>query len=554
MPICATYLRYSSEEQRATSIEDQLRRCRETAARLGLEIEDKHVYADAAITGKFEGLSKRAAFQRLRDDLGDRLIDVLIVDEISRLSRDIGDSMLFMQLVDRLAVRVVSADGIDTEQQNWKMTWVFKSLSAQQEIESTAWRITRGLVGQLERGYQIGPPPYGYLTSPELSAKGAPVGSKWRIHEVEAQVVREMYRRRVDGESCGSIAVDLEVRGVPPPGHNRRGGSRMWRPGTIHRIISNRIYRGVFVRFGSSATQHHARRRRMTIEEIPFERPEYRLVDDETWEQANAYRGTRNGDPRAAWGSRRRVLTGLLTCGSCGNLLSLRGDARSRVVCCPGCLLERTHGRSENWIGYTSERAAVRALDWALRCLLDEAVVAEFHARLRARIAEGPSGECRELEDRIAKDRVVESRLTRLLLDPDFCGDELTQGLREVRRRIRESTATLGRMQRESAGVTEAALQRQLAIDPRDLIPQIVGEHEDHMRHQTVLRRLVTEFAFIARPRRGMATFRITLEPGRLIASSSMTQTIDPGTLTFEVTVATTAKRPIMWETYGKRL
>ena len=46
---CALYARYSSDQQRAASIEDQFRVCREHAEREDWKIEN--MYRDAAISG-----------------------------------------------------------------------------------------------------------------------------------------------------------------------------------------------------------------------------------------------------------------------------------------------------------------------------------------------------------------------------------------------------------------------------------------------------------------------------------------------------------------------
>jgi site-specific DNA recombinase len=45
----AAYVRYSSALQDATSLDDQLRKCREAATRQGCTIPDHLVFSDAAI-------------------------------------------------------------------------------------------------------------------------------------------------------------------------------------------------------------------------------------------------------------------------------------------------------------------------------------------------------------------------------------------------------------------------------------------------------------------------------------------------------------------------
>jgi len=47
---CAVYARYSSDLQRESSIEDQIRRCREYALRQGCQVIEELVVADRAVS------------------------------------------------------------------------------------------------------------------------------------------------------------------------------------------------------------------------------------------------------------------------------------------------------------------------------------------------------------------------------------------------------------------------------------------------------------------------------------------------------------------------
>jgi DNA invertase Pin-like site-specific DNA recombinase len=46
---CAIYARFSSDRQSPTSISDQIRKCRDYAARQGWLVLDQHVYSDEVI-------------------------------------------------------------------------------------------------------------------------------------------------------------------------------------------------------------------------------------------------------------------------------------------------------------------------------------------------------------------------------------------------------------------------------------------------------------------------------------------------------------------------
>lgn len=65
---CAIYVRYSDDQQRATSLDDQMRRCKETALKNGISLEQVKIYQDVAITGKFEGEAKRKGLRQLLED------------------------------------------------------------------------------------------------------------------------------------------------------------------------------------------------------------------------------------------------------------------------------------------------------------------------------------------------------------------------------------------------------------------------------------------------------------------------------------------------------
>ena len=49
----AVYARFSSENQREQSIDDQIRVCREFAKRDGITILEEHVYCDEAQSGRY---------------------------------------------------------------------------------------------------------------------------------------------------------------------------------------------------------------------------------------------------------------------------------------------------------------------------------------------------------------------------------------------------------------------------------------------------------------------------------------------------------------------
>ena len=99
------YARYSSHSQRDESIEDQVRVCREAAAREGDEVV--RVYADRATSGT--STAGRAEFARMVADSATASWDRVYVYKTDRFARNRYDSAIYKARLKRNGVRVVSA-------------------------------------------------------------------------------------------------------------------------------------------------------------------------------------------------------------------------------------------------------------------------------------------------------------------------------------------------------------------------------------------------------------------------------------------------------------
>jgi DNA invertase Pin-like site-specific DNA recombinase len=80
-PRVALYARYSSDNQRDASIEDQLRQCRERAAREGWSVVDS--YSDRAISG---ASLIRSGIQELLADAQAGRFDMVLSEALDRIS------------------------------------------------------------------------------------------------------------------------------------------------------------------------------------------------------------------------------------------------------------------------------------------------------------------------------------------------------------------------------------------------------------------------------------------------------------------------------------
>ena len=100
----ALYSRYSSDQQRAASIEDQFRVCREHAEREGWKIGG--CYRDAAISG--DSVILRPAVQALLEDARRGVSDVVVAEALDRVSRDQVDVAVLYKHLRFAGVTVVT--------------------------------------------------------------------------------------------------------------------------------------------------------------------------------------------------------------------------------------------------------------------------------------------------------------------------------------------------------------------------------------------------------------------------------------------------------------
>lgn len=169
----AIYARYSCDKQNETSLQDQLRRCRELISNYGIHVDEEFIYTDSAVSATDKGDAHRDGYRQLQQDWKAGKFELLVVDEFSRLSRDaVEQAVLLKRLESSARVRLLTADGINTQDQDWQLRLGLQGLLAQHESRKLKFRVDRGMVGQLTRGYMIAAPGYGYDLAREFAYSG----------------------------------------------------------------------------------------------------------------------------------------------------------------------------------------------------------------------------------------------------------------------------------------------------------------------------------------------------------------------------------------------
>jgi len=355
---CGEYNRFSSDLQHPASIDDQQLACQRYADRQGWQILPEHVYVDEALSGM--GVDHRPAYRRLLAAVGatSKPFDVLLVDDLSRLSRDAAEMLRLARLLEYAQITLISvADGIETGTKLSKLTLSVKAIFNEQYLDDLRERVLRGMRGRFARGLHTGGRIYGYRSVPVVDPSGRVdaagqallLGMELVIDPDEARIVRQIFEWFAAGVSMRAIAHRLNDQAIAfPAASSRRGVKRKgWAQSAVRVILRNDKYRGqwIFGRrifFKDPISGRRRARQRPSNEWQISEHPDLRLIPDELWQAVHTRfahlgtvyrprrdRGRLNGRETGAPSSRTALFSGLLRCGECGgSLVVINGHPR----------------------------------------------------------------------------------------------------------------------------------------------------------------------------------------------------------------------------------
>lgn len=435
-----TYSRYSSDQQRESSISDQQRNIHQRAKAEGWDIVKD--YADAAESGSS---NQRKQYLAVIDAGVRGEYEVLMVDDLSRLTRDSLEQERVIRKLEFAKIRIISiADGYDSTSKSRKLQRGFKGMMNEMFLDDLAAKVHRGQTGQALLGRWNGGKPYGYrlrriVDDSKRDQYGEPlrIGTELVVDAAQSQIVLEMFARFVEGESCGAIASDLNARNVPSSGStwNRKvRRCEKWVSSAVRGMVANPLYTGRvrwnrrnFVR--NPETGSYVARVRPESEHIVVPNESLRIVSDQVFESACArLNRAKNEDTRLKHGGRKKfVLSGLLRCAVCGRSY-ITADARAYA--CGSFLSGGIHACS-NKMRVRRDSLEKLLLEPICNDLLDpDRVVArakKIMADMRHQGAPRSSNEIDELEARIKRLRV---RLRDG--DPDLTADELLAAIKSA--------------------------------------------------------------------------------------------------------------------------
>ncbi|WP_225782776.1 recombinase family protein [Xenophilus sp. Marseille-Q4582] len=382
MRVCL-YARFSTDNQNQNSIEDQLRAGRERAAREGWPIVAAH--SDEGISGSTPVTLRPGGKALMADVLAERF-DVLLVEGLDRITRDLAEQEAVVKRMEHRGIRIIgTADSYDSQASGRKVMRIARGLVNELFLDDLRKKTHRGLQGQFERGMAAGGRTYGY------SSETVPGGRRIVIDEAQAQHVRWIFEQVAAGATLRSIVYELNARGVPSPrGAGWAASALVGSPAMGDGLLNNEIYIGRVVWNRRQWLKDPDTGKRQAVprpraEWVVREQPDLRIITNELWDQTRPVQ-------RKKWSGNGRPTTtlfgGLLRCETCGGPVIAVSALRY------GCSAHKDKGPTAcaNSSTWTRKDVDYRLLAELREDLLSPSALAEVEEVVRRLLTEMDSG------------------------------------------------------------------------------------------------------------------------------------------------------------------
>lgn len=265
------------------------------------------LYADEGISGT--KIKNRKEFLRMMSDAERGLFDMVVVKDISRFARNTVDLLQNVRKLKALGIETQFLTANMTSMGNSEFVLTIFGALAQEESANTSKRVKFGKKMNAEKG-RVPNIVYGYDKT---------IGDYFNltINEEEAKVIRQIYKWYTEeGFGGAAIANKLNEKGIKTKRNCK------WSQNATCRILSNELYTGKIINGKQEVSDFLTgqRKEKDETEWIVVERPELRIIDDETFEKAqeilrsrhDAFNMTRERQ------SNKHLFSTLIKCKECG--------------------------------------------------------------------------------------------------------------------------------------------------------------------------------------------------------------------------------------------
>ena len=436
-------------------------------------------YIDDGISGMHA--DKREEFQRMLRDAKLGKIDMIITKEISRFARNTLDSIQYTRKLLSYGVCVwFQNDGINTIDDDSEFRLTIMAGVAQDEIRKLSSRVKFGHAQSIKNGVVLGHRMYGYSNNQ----------GKLELVPEEADMVRMIFQDYASGISTPRIEKKLWDMGY-----------RSFKGGKINRdviknIIRNPKYKGYYCGGKVKVVDMFTKKQEFLpqSEWIMFKDDGSRvpqIIDETTWEKANAYlreRGEAIKSRRTSF-KNENIFTGKLFCANDGapywmKQHYIRGKEDVRWVC--------SYKIKNGAASCTSFGLAESELKEVIADLINksseniDSILEEYFEILQSSIKNIPDNknEISRLEKQIDLLKQKREKILEYNLDGKISDDEFISRNKEYVKQIKQIESHILEIQNtkspEPVEIQLSAIKEQLekfkGVTPQDINRQIVNE------------------------------------------------------------------------------
>ena len=331
----ADYLRLSKEDgdfsfsnNKAES--DSISSQRKIIQRFVAQQPDIELVAEFSDDG-YSGTSfERPQFQKMMEAVKAGEINCIIVKDLSRFGREYIDAGRYIEKIfPQLGVRFIAVnDNYDSLNFSTSDSLIvpIKNFLNDSYCRDISIKVRSNFESRRRNGEFVSNyTPYGYLRSPNDKTQLV-------IDEAAGEVVRDIFRWKVEGMSPVTIAEKLNLRGVLSPSEHKRSiginyktafqtnARSKWSPKTVIRILTNEVYTGVLIQ-GKRTTPNYKVKHTIVKDEQDWSRIEHAHEPIIQVREFELVQKLMQEDSRRASGSDTVYpLSGRVYCGTCGAL------------------------------------------------------------------------------------------------------------------------------------------------------------------------------------------------------------------------------------------
>ena len=251
-------------------------------------------------------------------------IDVVLVKDLSRLGRHRTQTELFIDHLRQNNVKVYSVtEGIDSSNENDDLMIGFKQIFNDFYAKDISKKVRTGIRQKQKSGLVVRLP-MGYYLDRNTG--------EVLVDENAAEIVREAFKKYIDGYGLCSIAKNFNERGIKSPeyySHRRIGAQRtelckkyLWAQTSVKRLIENECYTGTLVNH-KTVTSKIYKTKSAVADDERFRHEGFMpaIIDKNTWDKAQTVLNSHRNTNVRSRGNTIHRYSGLIKCADCGAIL-----------------------------------------------------------------------------------------------------------------------------------------------------------------------------------------------------------------------------------------